>query len=314
MVAHGATPCTDRTVPYLKWYRLYSDRWLEQGSVCSNENILTNLQFPFVNNVYNVQLTDVALPADNTSARWVDMHPEYITYKSFYYRLGLDRTGSGAGQVAYIASGIVSEDTFKNIIAGKEWDPITESFGGEYLVNIESGSRELTLEPGRYKVYMVGKGGNPVAYSDGTGWKGYTGGAGGTLIAEISLADSTAASLNVNDTSRECEFILGGSKLLSAGYGKDGNNGNGYSGSTVGTGGTNTVITDSRISVVSNVNGGDAGGAFQWVSGYEGFKATATIEAADPVGHGHGNSGNWTSTSTSVQPGPALIMLYKFGD
>ena len=303
------------TTQYRKWFRLYSDGWCEQGGLCKDE-ITEELPVPYDDLLFQVELTTYAsTPPPNTGHPWwQDFDPAYITYHSFTPHIGPDRIGGPTILAAYVARGYVSQETFKQVLAGKEWDPVTEGWGGEYLVNIESGSRELTLEPGRYKVYMVGKGGEPVSYSDGTGWLGYTGGAGGTLIAEISIADSTLVSLNVNDTSRACEFILGGSELLSAGYGKDGNNGNGYNGSVDGTGGTNTVVDDSRITIVSNVAGGNANSAFQWVSGYEGFKATATVEAVDPVRQGHGNSGNWTNTSTSVPPGSPLILLYKFGN
>ena len=319
------------------WFRLYSDGWLEQGSSKPFAEFTNDTPSAAEGEKY--ETIDLVIPYDDTSfeiqmTMW-DIIPNIYndtqvqaaskTYKSFNACQG---TMAAASQSAHIrtyggvnwrTSGYVSQETFKQVLAGKEWDPITESFGGEYLVNIESGSRELTLEPGRYKVYMVGKGGE--AYANFTanngGWWGTSGGAGGTVIAEITLSEATDIKLDIDDSNEQSALYFGSSgsytKFIAAGYGKKTTSSN-----VTNTGGTNTVTTDSRITVTSDVNGENSkyGNTYIFAGG---DVTVGEVESSygSSTRTRYGNSGQVrvkADGGITATPGPALIMLYKFGD
>ena len=325
------------SLPVMEWYRIYSDKWCEQGGIVPFQDFKTEVS-PGGERYAKVKLRvpyvkEKDADSDNASYQLMcslwDKSPSiyndiYVyttskTYRDFIASNAIPYAYGGwdhimtYGGCTWKSMGYVSDETMNALMGGFTWDHDTESWGGEYVTDFTSGEYvNEELPPGRYRIWMVGKGGEAGNASDGTSYIRYSGSAAGSLMAEISIDAPTRIELKIDLDNRCATCSLDDSTLLTVEFGNNGE-GWGYTGSA--PGGKVTVIGDERIKYIESGNGEDGTYSHEWVSGYEGQHFPGMVYSYlvknDKIEGNYGCSANYTSSGI-IPPGEARVMLFRY--
>lgn len=316
----------------MTWYRLYSDRWCEQGGTVPFQDFDSTaegtytcyLTVPYADSSYQLESSLWDSVPSIYNDLWV-----YTTSKS-YEKFKLDiayftqypesyahiKTYGGS---SWYTEGYVSDDTYFHLMNGDTWEHITESWGNQLIYNSEVyGTNTLELTPGKYRIFMVGRGGDYYAsYSDYTFYC-YTGGAGATLIMDFDIDNNLTIRLDINESLKYCSMKqvngIEELELVKVGFG-----------GTYG-GGTNDITNLSlapfeTYSVLTNKNGD----TYTYYSGDQGSLPSGYVvpisksEFSKIYGTYHGCSPtlvlypSYVSANVIVERGPGnpLIRLYR---
>lgn len=311
----------------MSWYRVYSDGWCEQGGTIPFQNFKTEVQpgserydrvklyVPYDKN--NVSYQIMCSTWDKSPDTNNDMYAYTVnkTYRDFLVQEGIPvstpswyshiRTYGGC---TWKTMGYVSNETMNSIMSGLVWNWDTESWGGVYLTEMTSGAYAVPLEPGRYRLWMVGKGGE--ARRTYPYWYASTdsGGAAGSLLLDIELTETTNISLEIKDDERKCICSLDDTIVAEVEYGQDGDSGN--------MGGKIHVNEDGRLTFLHGGKGEDGTHAWYDFSENTGSFAAPRVYSVlirNNILTGlYGCSGNYTATIDP--PGSAYILLFKHGN
>lgn len=323
-IASGQSESYELTA--MNWYRLYSDRWCEQGGTVpfqefddTAEGTYTcHLIVPYADDTYQLDSSLWDSVPSIYNDLWV-----YTTSKE-YEKFKLDTawfTQSPAsyahiktyGGSSWYTEGYVSDDTYFHLMNGDTWSGEYKEWNGIIrLFKIETGSRSLTLTPGTYVVYLVGRGGDWSWYASDSNRTVYeNGGSGGTIIARFDVNHDTPANFVISDTERKVKMMFNNSVVMSAGYGGDGrHNGNN-------DGGTTEILSSFDASIIVAEDGKN-GGSIDFSNKVDGYGTLSQVYSkfAEIYGMRHGNSSQGTygrdgHVERTMAPGDALVILEK---
>ena len=322
------------SLPVMEWYRIYSDKWCEQGGTVPFQDFRTEvvanserytkvkLRVPYVREsdaeTDNASYQLMCSTWDKSPSTSNDMYSytENKTYRDFIIQEGIPVSTPATyahirtyGGCTWKSMGYVSDETMNSLMSGLIWDWNTESWGGVYLTEMTSGDYEASLEPGKYRLWMVGKGGESYRYQYGNWYvTTYSGGAAGSLLLDIELTETTNISLEIKDDERKCICSLDNTIIAEAEYGEEGSGGN--------HGGTILVNEDGRITFINGGKGEDGTTAwFDYTENIGSFAAPRvySVLIRNNILTGlYGCSGTYTDTIDP--PGSAYILLFKHGN